>query len=197
MVVLRWVMISLVLKFSAPAHADFAAGQAAYDRGDFNAAYNEWLPLAEAGDAEAQFRVGRLYDVGEGRPADWPKAVKWYEKAFEQGNVKAAFNLALRYEFGDGVPKNYEKAYVYYRYAAERNFARSQVSLSYFYFTGRAAKKNYSEGFKWLFIAKNRGAGNTEKIIKEVLEYVPNHHMQQGEILAREWLKNHPRNIDE
>ena len=89
-------MISLVLIFSAPAHADFAAGQAAYDRGDFNAAYNEWLPLAEAGDAEAQFRVGRLYDVGEGRPADWPKAVKWYEKAFEQGNVKAAFNLALR-----------------------------------------------------------------------------------------------------
>ena len=45
------LIVVLVLAAGAmPARADFAAGMAAYDRGDYQTAYKEWLPLAKAGD---------------------------------------------------------------------------------------------------------------------------------------------------
>ena len=97
-----WLPILLCAVLAAPvvSRADFAAGQAAYDAGDFKTAMQEWLPLAEAGDAEAQFRVGRLYDVGEGIAPSGKQAVYWYEKAHKQGNLKATYNLGQIYYSG-------------------------------------------------------------------------------------------------
>jgi uncharacterized protein len=193
MVVLRWVMISLVLIFSAPAHADFAAGQAAYDRGDFNAAYNEWLPLAEAGDAEAQFRVGRLYDVGEGRSRNGPMAVEWYEKSFKQKNLKAGHNLGYLYDVGKIIPRNYGKAFEYYLYGAYQNDPDSQRNLGLMYFGGHGMTHNFIEGYKWLFISKASGGDATEEQIDEFLKYTRLRDKIIGQKKAREWLINHSR----
>lgn len=52
----------LLLAMASPARADFAAGMAAYEAGYYATAYDEILPLAEAGDANAQYRFGVLYD---------------------------------------------------------------------------------------------------------------------------------------
>ena len=60
-----------------PVRADFAAGRAAYDRGDYQTAYKEWLPLAEAGDIEAGYRIGLLYKDGLGIGRDVKKARNW------------------------------------------------------------------------------------------------------------------------
>ena len=38
--------------------ADFQKGLTAYDRGDYATALREWTPLAEQGDARAQFQIG-------------------------------------------------------------------------------------------------------------------------------------------
>ena len=43
-----------VLLLAAPAWGDFDDGQAAYERGDYETAFEEFLPLAEQGDALAQ-----------------------------------------------------------------------------------------------------------------------------------------------
>ena len=40
---------------ATPALADFDAGLEAYQQGDFATALKEWRPLAEAGEAKAQF----------------------------------------------------------------------------------------------------------------------------------------------
>jgi uncharacterized protein len=40
---------------------DFAKGLAAYETGDFATALKEWQPLAEQGDASAQFNLGVMY----------------------------------------------------------------------------------------------------------------------------------------
>jgi len=56
-------------------------GFEAYKAGDFKKAYDIWLPLADAGNAEAQFRVGRLYRRGEGVPKISSKAASYWEKA--------------------------------------------------------------------------------------------------------------------
>lgn len=42
--------------------ADFESGWEAYQNGDFATAISAWSPLAEAGDARAQYNIGTLYD---------------------------------------------------------------------------------------------------------------------------------------
>ena len=68
----------------------FQAGVEAYARGDFTVAQREWELLAEQGYAEAQFRLGLLYEFGKGVPENDAEAVKWYRKAAEQGHGNAA-----------------------------------------------------------------------------------------------------------
>ena len=50
--------------------ADFQKGVAAYNSGDYATALREWTPLAEQGDAIAQYNLGVSYDNGEGVPQD-------------------------------------------------------------------------------------------------------------------------------
>ncbi len=74
------------------APADQAEDDSAYDayqRGDYAAAYREWLPLAEEGDVEAQFNLGILYDLGQGVAQNKMMAAAWYRKSAEQGFAAA------------------------------------------------------------------------------------------------------------
>ena len=77
--------------------ADFEAGVDAIVRGDYDTALAEFRPLAEQGDAKAQFHLGLMYANGEGVPQDYQEAVKWYRRAAEQGRPSAQYNLASMY----------------------------------------------------------------------------------------------------
>ena len=69
--------------------ADFDKGLDAYDRGDYATALREFKPLAEQGDAYAQYNLGVMYDKGIGVPQHHKTAVKWYTLAAKQGNEDA------------------------------------------------------------------------------------------------------------
>jgi Sel1 repeat len=56
---------------------------AAYARGDYITALRILRPLADQGDAQAQYNLGVLYDNGLGVPQDDAEAMKWYRKAAE------------------------------------------------------------------------------------------------------------------
>src|SRR5881398_2138414 len=77
------------------ARADVKAGFDAWQRGDFAAAVAEWRPLADRGDADAQYNLGQAYKMGRGVPSDLRIAQTWYEKAAQQGHPQAAANLGL------------------------------------------------------------------------------------------------------
>jgi TPR repeat protein len=65
------------------------------------------LPIAEQGDASAQYNLGVMYANGYGVPQDYAEAVRWYRLAAGQGNAKAQYNLGLMYYNGEGVPQDY------------------------------------------------------------------------------------------
>ena len=69
--------------------ADFQKGFDAYLSGDFATALREWEPLAEQGDADAQYTLGVMYDNGDGVPQNYKTALKWYTLAAEQGYARA------------------------------------------------------------------------------------------------------------
>jgi hypothetical protein len=66
-----------------------------------------WMPLAEQGDAEAQYYVARIYANGmSGVTADYATAATWYQKASAQNYKSATLELAYLYEQGLGVPQD-------------------------------------------------------------------------------------------
>jgi uncharacterized caspase-like protein len=79
-----------------------------------------WQPRADAGDAQAQLYVARIYDSGLGRPPDPALAAVWYKKSADQGNTAALTALAGLYEKGgiEGKP-NPTVALDLYRKAAQ------------------------------------------------------------------------------
>ena len=56
--------------------ADYQKGLAAAKSGDFATALREWKPLAEQGDADAQYNLGLMYRKGKGVPQNDKTAVK-------------------------------------------------------------------------------------------------------------------------
>ncbi len=69
------------LGLTAPAWAGFDEAVAAYKRGDYVTAIPEWRPLAEQGNADAQFFLGVMYEIGEGVPQDYAQAHMWFNFA--------------------------------------------------------------------------------------------------------------------
>ena len=110
------------------ARADFAAGAQAYDGGDYNTAYAEWIGLARDGDASAQIAIAGMYRFGEGRPVDTVAAARWYRRAAEAGAPIAQLNLGEMYMLGLGVRRDAARAHLWLSLAARkgRRWARDR-----------------------------------------------------------------------
>ncbi len=79
---------ALALTLTAPAWARTQGveyGVLAYEHGDYATALRVLRPLAEEGDASAQFHLGFLYRQGWGVPEDYTEAVRWLRKSANQG----------------------------------------------------------------------------------------------------------------
>ena len=109
--------IALVMLLGAQSQPGFQDGLLAYHRGDHAVAMEIWRPLAERGDASAQYMVGYLYAQGEGVVSNSGTAAKWYHRAADQGDPDAQLNLGLLYVDGVGVKKSYVSAYQWFALA--------------------------------------------------------------------------------
>lgn len=90
--------------------------------GDFAEAYCIMRPLAEEGDADAQYNIGWMYLNGYGLRINDSLALEWWQKASEQGHSDASFSIGMLYSLGEGeVPKDSDKAIDYYLIAADEN----------------------------------------------------------------------------
>lgn len=79
----------------------------------------ELLPLAQAGNADAQFFLGLTYQAGKGVTKDDQKALYWFQKSAEQSNADAQRNLAVILSvYGENLPQDIQKAYVWASLAA-------------------------------------------------------------------------------
>ncbi len=132
------------LGLTAPAWAGVDEGVAAYKRGDYATALREFRPLAERGDAKAQYGLGVMYLNGQGVPQDSAEVVKWHRKAAEQGYAKAQYNLGFMYINGLGVPRDYAEAAKWYRKAADQRDAKAQYILGVMYINSLGVTQDYA-----------------------------------------------------
>jgi TPR repeat protein len=87
-------------------------------------------PLAESGDALAQFCLGAMSDDGLGVPKDAVEAARRYRLAADQGLAVAQNNLGLMHEEGRAGVKDLAEAEKCYRRAAEQGSAAAQFNLA-------------------------------------------------------------------
>jgi TPR repeat protein len=113
------------------------------------------LAKAEAGDAEAQLQLSKLYDEQERHD----ESFKWAECSAMKGNLEAQFAIGKCYSSGKGTPKDKTKAFECYMKAAENGYAEGQVKVGDCYFFGfDRVTKDEAKGFEWLMKAAENGA---------------------------------------
>ena len=71
------------------------AGVEAWQAGNFALAIGNWRPLADRGDADAQYNIAQAYFLGRGVPQNSNLAEQWYERAARQGHGEAQANYGL------------------------------------------------------------------------------------------------------
>lgn len=114
------------------------------------AAVDEMTRLAQNGNANFQYNLGRCYDKGLKVAQDYQQALYWYQKAAEQGHDKAANNLGCMYLDGRGVAQDYEKAAWWLELSAQKNDTLAILNLGCMYEDGNlGGSQNYDKAFEY------------------------------------------------
>jgi TPR repeat protein/formylglycine-generating enzyme required for sulfatase activity len=158
----------------------YQAGVDAYQRGDYASALQEFKPLAEQGDANAQLLLGSMYAGGRGVPQNFAEATKWLRKAAEQGQTGAQILLGKFYEIGQSVPddvgqsipQDYAEATKWYRMAADQGVSEAQLNLGFMYGRGgHGVPKDHAEAVMWYRRAAEQGDSRAQAMLGFVYAY--------------------------
>jgi hypothetical protein len=88
---LKHAVAAMLLSFANPAVAgSLEDADAAIKRRDYATAVRLIRPLAEQGNANAQYNLGTFYDNGLGVPLDKVRAYMWFSLSAAQGREGAA-----------------------------------------------------------------------------------------------------------
>ncbi len=119
-------------------------------------------PLAEQGNANAQYNMGVIYDEGYGVERDYAKAREWYKKAAAQNYAKAEHNLGVMYQEGHGVQADSAAAARWFKRAARHGEPAAQNNLSVMYARGEGMAQDPILAAVWA--ARAAQAGNASAI---------------------------------
>lgn len=176
-----------IICLAVPAWADFQAGMDASTSGDYATALHEWRPLAEQGNALAQYNLGVLYRKGRGVPQDDVLARQWYAKAAAQGLAKAQFSLGTLYFNGEGAPKDYQQALRWFRLAADQGEALAQTKMAIIYDEGQGVPQNIVQAYKWYSLAATNGDKPANELRNTITSQMTPAQITEAQKLAQEW----------
>ena len=189
---MRPLLVCGLVLLSVTAWAGFDEGLAAAARGDYATALRKWRPLAQQGDAPAQYSLGVMYAKGWGVPQDFAQALMWYRRAAEQGYASAQYNLGNMSYDGRGVPQDYAQAMMWYRRAAEQGYAEAMNSLGVMYAKGEGVVQDYVQAHRWFNLAaahhppvEDRGRAVRNRDRAAAVMTAPQ--IAEAQKLAREW----------
>lgn len=153
----------------APADS-LAESRAAFARRDYQRSFQLLLPLARAGNPEAQVRLGHMYYHGQGVREDDAEAFIWFQRAALVGYAEGQYQLANMYAFGFGVPRDEtdpdRAAARWYFEAARQEHPEAQYSLGILFFAGKGVMRSDDEALVWFRRAANLGHRDAQRFIE-------------------------------
>lgn len=185
--------IVIVLAMQQPAMAGFAEGATAYNNKNYQTAYREILPLARAGNADAQHLLGLMYYMGRGVQQDYKQALEWHRKAALQGKADAQYVVGAMYYTGNAVIQDHKQAIAWFRKAAEQGHAEAQqvLGLMYRYHIGGMPQDNVIAYMLWNLAAAN-GSMNAAEQRAAVTRDMTQEQIEEGQALSAGWKPNTP-----
>jgi TPR repeat protein len=163
------------------APADVKAGVDRWMRGDYSGAVAQWRPLADAGNADAQFNLGQAYKLGRGVPANAGLAQSWYQKAARQGHEQAQVNVGLLLYNGG----RRQEALPWIRKAAELGDPRAQYILGTELFNGDLVGKDWPRAYALMLRAADGGVPPAADNLKSMERFIPVEQRRHGVALAQ------------
>ncbi len=147
--------------------------------------FKEKLMEANAGNSNAQYDIGTMFQNGRGVAASRDSAIEWYRKAAAQNNQKAISRLNLiqsnehrfsktlalamegdmenQYDLGNmymegvGVDTDKRKAIDWYGKAAAQGYEKAQYKLGLVYYEENSPEKDMSLAFRFFNEAAGKG----------------------------------------
>lgn len=174
-------LAALAIISAAPsAFADVKAGVDAWAQGDYIKALKVWRPLAQAGDADAQFNLAQAYKLGRGVPQDMNAALDWYQKALVQGHTQAedAFGLILFQQ------NRRVEAMSYLQRSAERGEVRAQYLVGIALFNGDLIPRDWVRAYALMTRASAAGVDQASAALAQMDRYIPEPQRRDGLALA-------------
>lgn len=136
----------LLLAATVSQAATMEDARAALGKRDYAAAMAILVPLANQGNAEAQYQLGVIYGRGNAAaPEDDVAAAKYYRMAAEQGHEGARARTALMYAYACGVERNDAEAAKWFKLSADNGAEGSMFHLGRMYLAGRGVPKDVAE----------------------------------------------------
>jgi anti-anti-sigma regulatory factor len=148
----------------------------------------DYQAAAEAGDASAQFALGKCYEEGRGVEQDFHQAHVWYERAGELGHAAAQHMLGTCYAYGMDIGQDYAKAISWFQKAAEQGHPNSQYMLGVSYSHGLAGMQDHALAVQWYQRAAE--AGDLEAQVNLAEAYLEGRGIAADAERALHWLRS-------
>ncbi|WP_420405662.1 tetratricopeptide repeat protein [Nisaea sp.] len=142
---------------------------------------------AEGGFALAQYRLGVLYQIGQGVPKDLAEARKWFGAASDAGLREAEFNYAIMLETGTGGDRDPEEAARLYEIAAGKGVRQAFLPLGILYARGEGVERDLIEALKWLILAEKADADGVRQAMNTVRAALDDKDQAEAALRADRW----------
>ncbi len=114
--------------------------------------------LANLGDIDSQYQLGRHYLMGKGVSKDPKRASYWFGIAARKGHTLSQRILATLYFSGIGVRKAPAHALRWFREAAENGDPVAQIALADMYYRGIGTRRpDLKKAWQWMMAAAKNG----------------------------------------
>jgi cell division septation protein DedD len=160
-----FVAVAVALGSVAPAFAQTVnAGIEAWQHGNYSGAVGIWRPLADHGDADAQFNLGQAYRLGRGVTTNLALARSWLEKAASQGHVDAETTLGLLlFQNGDQAA-----GLKWLKLAAEASEPRAMLVYGTALFNGDSVTQDPIGGYAYVYRAYASGLPAAKEVMDQL-----------------------------
>lgn len=156
------------------------AGIEAWQKADYKSAVDNWRPLAETGDADAQFNLGQAYRLGRGVSLNLAAAQTWLTRAAAKGHVDAQTTLGLLlFDSGDR-----EGGIRWLGSAAEKGDPRAMLVYGTALFNGDGIKRNPVLAYAYVSRAAAQGLAPAKATLEDMNKAIPLTQRKQGVQLA-------------
>jgi len=159
-----------LLLLRSPVAAKTSPADAAYRAEHFDEAFKLYLPRAENGDPEAQYRVGFLYMKGWGVSGDLKQAESWFRKAADAGDSYGEYQVGMFLQLGVLAPADKGAGAAWIGKAAAHGNPFAQNQYGTFFATGTGVEKSLAAAVAWYRKAAKKGLDAAEYNLARSLE---------------------------